>query len=242
MPGHGRGQIIADARRRRAGQLRRRSSAPGLLRGCGRRRARMPSTSARHVAGGQDAAREAHLRGLAHAQARPGPTPRTSPARPTSPKTTVRAGSGPVAERGRDRGRHPEVGRRLRDLAARRPRSRRRRRRAARGPRASRARPGAGVVRLASRPMAMRRGVAERGRRDQGLHLDQHGPRALDGGHHRRARASPPGARTGTAPTGWAPACRPVPVISNTPSSETAPKRFLTARTMRWCWCFSPSK
>ena len=27
---------------------------------------------------------------------------------------------------------------------------------------------------------------------------------------------------------------RPLPVISNTPSSLTAPKRFLTARTTRW--------
>ena len=41
---------------------------------------------------------------------------------------------------------------------------------------------------------------------------------------------------------GLATGCRPVPVISKTPSSETAPKRFLTARTMRWCWRFSPSK
>jgi hypothetical protein len=35
---------------------------------------------------------------------------------------------------------------------------------------------------------------------------------------------------------------RPRPVISKTPSSLTAPKRFLTARITRWAWCFSPSK
>ncbi len=41
---------------------------------------------------------------------------------------------------------------------------------------------------------------------------------------------------------GLATGFRPTPVISNTPSSETAPKRFFTARTIRWCWRFSPSK
>ena len=41
---------------------------------------------------------------------------------------------------------------------------------------------------------------------------------------------------------GFATGCRPAPVISKTPSSETAPKRFFTARTIRWCWRFSPSK
>ena len=34
----------------------------------------------------------------------------------------------------------------------------------------------------------------------------------------------------------------PEPVISNTPSSLTAPKRFFTARTTRCAWCRSPSK
>jgi hypothetical protein len=33
----------------------------------------------------------------------------------------------------------------------------------------------------------------------------------------------------------------PAPVISNTPSSLTAPKRFFTARTTRCAWCRSPS-
>ncbi len=41
---------------------------------------------------------------------------------------------------------------------------------------------------------------------------------------------------------GFATGLRPAPVISKTPSSETAPKRFFTARTIRWCWRFSPSK
>ena len=49
----------------------------------------------------------------------------------------------------------------------------------------------------------------------------------------RSARNSADGLGTGFSPA---------PVISNTPSSETAPKRFFTARTMRWCWRFSPSK
>src|SRR5499427_9910392 len=35
---------------------------------------------------------------------------------------------------------------------------------------------------------------------------------------------------------------RPADVISNTPNSLTAPKRFLTARTTRWEWWRSPSK
>ena len=49
----------------------------------------------------------------------------------------------------------------------------------------------------------------------------------------RSARKSAEGLATGL---------RPAPVISKTPISETAPKRFLTARTMRWCCLFSPSK
>ena len=41
---------------------------------------------------------------------------------------------------------------------------------------------------------------------------------------------------------GFGTAFSPLPVISNTPISLTAPKRFFTARTMRCEWCFSPSK
>ena len=41
---------------------------------------------------------------------------------------------------------------------------------------------------------------------------------------------------------GFATGLRPAPVISKTPSSDTAPKRFFTALTIRWCWRFSPSK
>ena len=41
---------------------------------------------------------------------------------------------------------------------------------------------------------------------------------------------------------GFGTARSPAPVISKTPSSLTAPKRFFTARTTRCEWCFSPSK
>src|SRR6266536_2854808 len=41
---------------------------------------------------------------------------------------------------------------------------------------------------------------------------------------------------------GFGTALRPDDVISNTPSSLTAPKRFLTARTTRCEWWRSPSK
>ena len=60
------------------------------------------------------------------------------------------------------------------------------------------------------------------------------------------ATTAEPGEPTGrsarNSADGLATGCRPCSVISNTPSSDTAPKRFLTARTMRWCCCFSPSK
>ena len=138
------------------------------------------------------------------------PAPRTSPARPdlAEDDRARRAAAGcgttrppPPPPRGRPPAPPPP---------ARRPRSRTRRRRGAPGPRASRARPGAASCGSASRPMDMRRGLPNDGRRDEGLHLHQHGPRALERGHHRRARRARPAARTGTARRGWAPACRPV--------------------------------
>ena len=49
-------------------------------------------------------------------------------------------------------------------------------------------------------------------------------------------------AATGTAPTDWRRPCSPRSVIANTPSSLTAPKRFLIARTRRKVECVSPSK
>ena len=84
--------------------------------------------------------------------------------------------------------------------------------------------------------------VAVGARADQRLHLDEQRPRSFDAAEHRRARRVRRRARRGTAATGCGTACRPVPVISNTPSSLTAPKRFFTARTTRCAWCFSPSK
>ena len=75
--------------------------------------------------------------------------------------------------------------------------------------------------------------VAERRRADERLHLDQHRPRAL----RSCSSTAEPGTFVGRSARnsfdGFGTARRPAPVISNTPSSLTAPKRFLTARTTR---------
>ena len=169
------------------------------------------------------------------------PELRTSPPRPTSPKTTVRGGRGRL--------RNDEA------TAAATPRS-------AAGSATSR--PPATLTNTSSpRSCSPTRfsSTAMQQRGAVGVEADGHAARVAE---RRRARPGPgsprawdasprrwppppspasrPAARTGTARTGWGPACRPVPVISKTPSSEIAPKRFFTARTMRWCWCFSPSK
>ena len=70
-------------------------------------------------------------------------------------------------------------------------------------------------------------------RADQRLDFDENRPRALDRAEHRRTgrvdRALGEKQLRGVR----APARRPADVISKTPSSLTAPKRFLTARTTR---------
>jgi hypothetical protein len=54
--------------------------------------------------------------------------------------------------------------------------------------------------------------------------------------------ATPCGRSCKNISDGFATGTSPSPVISKTPSSLAAPKRFLVARTMRWLWCRSPSK
>ena len=83
--------------------------------------------------------------------------------------------------------------------------------------------------------------VAVRAGADERLDLDQHRPRTFDAAQHRGARrVGRPLGEEQLRRIGHR--SRPVPVISKTPSSLTAPKRFLTARTTRCEWCFSPSK
>ena len=79
-------------------------------------------------------------------------------------------------------------------------------------------------------------------RADERLHLDEERPRTFDAAEHGRSRGVAGALARETAATGSGTAFRPVPVISNTPSSLTAPNRFFTARTTRCAWCFSPSK
>ena len=78
------------------------------------------------------------------------------------------------------------------------------------------------------------------GRRDQRLHLDQQRPGSLHRAEHDRAgagRASPTNRADGSV-TSTRPPCR----ISKTPTSLVAPKRFLSARSVRKVRSRSPSK
>ena len=166
------------------------------------------------------------------------PVPRTSPASPTSPKTTVRAGRGrlrneeataaatPRSAAGSATSRPPAT---LTNTSS--PRSCR--------PTRFSSTARSSVVRLASRPMVMRRGLPNDVgdtrawiSTSMGREPSTVATTAEPGDPARRSdRNSADGFGTGV---------RPAPVISNTPISEIAPKRFFTARTMRWCWCFSP--
>ena len=158
--------------------------------------------------------------------------PRTSPASPTSPNTAVVGRNGAVAHARRDRGHDAQVSRRLVDrhpagdvdehVVARAGSGRR----ASRAPRAAARAVLIDAVRRAAR-VAVGAGADER------LHLDEDRPRSLDASRAPPTPARRPAARRGTAPTGWAPAAGRSPVISNTPSSLTAPNRFFTARTTR---------
>ena len=167
--------------------------------------------------------------------------PRTSPASPTSPNIAVVGGNDAVADARRDRGE-----RRRGRTPARRPSSRRRcsrthRRRPGSGRRASRAPPAAATA-AADRcrsPSAARcrrccvltsACTSTRIGREPSTEHSTAEPGAFAG---RSARNSFDGLGTGR---------RPVDVISNTPSSLTAPNRFFTARTTRCEWCRSPSK
>ena len=85
-------------------------------------------------------------------------------------------------------------------------------------------------------------GVAVGARAHERLHFDQHRPRAFDAAHHGRPGRRRPGAAARNSSDGLGTARSPLPVISNTPSSLMAPKRFFTARTTRCAWCRSPSK
>ena len=218
-----------------------RRGAPALPRGCGRRRAAIPGGASSGTLRAGSRQRVKPICAASRTRSPAWPAPRTSPPRPTSPNSTVCGRQRPVAEGGGDGRRDAQVGRRLVDLEAAGD--------AHEHVVAQQLQPDAllehgqqqvGAVGVDAERHPARR--AERGRRDERLHLDQHRTRALDRGDHRRAGRRPPAARRGTAPRGWRPAAGRRPSSRRRPSSETAPKRFLTARTMRWCWRFSPSK
>ena len=112
----------------------------------------MPVDVLRHVARGQDAAREAHLRGLAHAQG--GLAGAAHLARQADLAEDDRPrGQGPVPERRRDGRRDAEVGRRLRHLQAAGDAHEHVVAEELRGPTRFSSTARSSVVRLASRPM-----------------------------------------------------------------------------------------
>ena len=96
-------------------------------------------------------------------------------------------------------------------------------------------------MRLASSPSEVRRGVPKEVGETRACTSTSMGREPS-----RVATTAEPGEPAGRSARksaeGFATGVSPVSVISKTPSSEIAPKRFFTARTMRWCWRFSPSK
>ena len=147
----------------------------------------MPPASSTDVARGQDAAREAHLRRLADPQGGLAGAPHL--ARQARPRRTPRCRRGPAGCGTRRRPRRRRPGRPRAPSTSRPPAtltntSSPSSSRPTRFSSTARRR----LVRFGSRPIDMRRGRAERGGRDERLHLDQHRPRALQGGHHRGAR------------------------------------------------------
>ena len=217
-------------------------SARAPPRGCGRRRARIPG---RASSGTLRAGRMQRVKPIwaASRTRRPAwPAPRTSPPRPTSPKSTVCGGQRAVAEGRGDRRGHPEVGRGLVDLEA-----------------AGDAHEDVVAEQLQARP-------ASRARRAAGW-CGWGRCRATSGAGCRRRwarRAPAPRPASAASPRSWPPPPSPgAPAwrsarksadglatglqagaghLEDARARETAPKRFFTARTIRWCWRFSPSK
>ncbi len=94
-----------------------------------------------------------------------------------------------------------------------------------------------------SRPTARRRGLGACARIDERLHLDQQRPRAFLRDAARTSRARCCACCDRNSADGFATPRRPRSVMANTPSSLTAPKRFLIARAPRRNdECVSPSK
>jgi ABC-type uncharacterized transport system permease subunit len=95
--------------------------------------------------------------------------------------------------------------------------------------------------RLPSRPDRHAPRIRQRRGIDQRLHLDQQRPRAF-ARHHHALPAAACRCRTGRSPTDSALRAGRLSDIANTPSSLTAPKRFLNARSTRNRLPASPSK
>ena len=208
------------------------SSASPTVRTPTTRQSARARRSGASVAVGQRRTAETELRRLAHAQRRLRRRPHFAGQADLAEHHDVRRNR-PVAQARRDRRDDRQVGRRLVDASCRRRRSRTHRRSRGSGPTRLSSTASSSdepvLIEAARRPPR----VAERRRADERLHLDEDRPRAFDRAQHRRAGHVRAAARRETAATDSAPARSPAPVISNTPSSLTAPNRFFTARTTR---------